>query len=60
MPRVNVPVPVRPAGGFAKAATGKDINFMIVQKSAVIQYPKHTVNKVVTPEDNQTDDRGHR
>lgn len=44
------------AGGFAKASAGKDINFMIIQKSAVIQYPKHTVNKVVTPEDNQTDD----
>lgn len=44
------------AGGFAKAPAGKDINFMIIQKSAVIQYPKHTVNKVVTPEDNQTDD----
>lgn len=44
------------AGGFAKATAGKDINFMIIQKSAVIQYPKHTVNKVVTPEDNQTDD----
>lgn len=44
------------AGGFAKASAGKDINFMIVQKSAVIQYPKHTVNKVVTPEDNQSDD----
>lgn len=44
------------AGGFAKASAGKDINFMIIQKSAVIQYPKHTVNKVVSPEDNQTDD----
>lgn len=44
------------AGGFAKATTAKDINFMIIQKSAVIQYPKHTVNKVVTPEENQTDD----
>lgn len=42
--------------GFAKATTAKDINFMIIQKSAVIQYPKHTVNKVVTPEENQTDD----
>lgn len=39
------------AGGFAKATTAKDINFMIIQKSAVIQYPKHTVNKVVTPDE---------
>lgn len=44
------------AGGFTKAADGKEINFMIVQKSAVLQYPKHVVNKVVTPEENQTSD----
>lgn len=44
------------AGGFKKATGAKDINFMIIQKSAVIQYPKHTVNKVVSPEENQTDD----
>ncbi len=35
---------------------GKNINFMIIEKSAVIQFPKHTVNKVVTPEENQTSD----
>lgn len=45
------------AGGYIKDATnGKDINFMIVQKDAVIKYPKHVVNKVVTPEANQTND----
>ncbi len=44
------------AGGYAKAEAGLDINFMIVQKSAVVQYPKHTVNKVVSPEENQTSD----
>lgn len=44
------------AGGFSKSTAGKDINFMIIQKSAIIQYPKHTVNKVVSPEENQTDD----
>ena len=44
------------AGGYKKATAGKDINFMIIQKSAVIQYPKHTVNKVISPEENQTDD----
>lgn len=44
------------AGGYAKASAGKDINFMIVQKSAVVQYPKHTVNKVVSPEENQSSD----
>ena len=44
------------AGGYTKATSGKEINFMIIQKDAVIQYQKHTVNKVVSPEDNQTSD----
>lgn len=44
------------AGGFTKAEDAKDINFMIVQRSAVLQYPKHVVNKVVSPEENQTSD----
>jgi hypothetical protein len=44
------------AGGYAKATGAKDINFMIVQKQAVIQYQKHTVNKVVSPEENQKSD----
>lgn len=41
-------------GGYQ--LTGNDINFLVVHKDAVIQYPKHKVNKVVTPEDNQTSD----
>lgn len=45
------------AGGYVKDVTdGKDINFMIVHKDAVIKYPKHVVNKVITPEANQTND----
>ena len=40
-------------GGYKKATTGKNINFMIIEKSAVIQYTKHLVNKVITPEQNQ-------
>lgn len=44
------------AGGYSKATAGKDINFMIIQKDAILQYPKHKVNKVVTPEENQTSD----
>lgn len=35
---------------------GKSINFMIIEKSAVLQYPKHTVSKVVSPEENQSND----
>ena len=44
------------AGGFAKAADGKDINFLIVHKPAALQYSKHTVNKVISPEANQESD----
>lgn len=44
------------SGGFTKAETAKDINFMIIHKPAVLQYPKHTVNKVISPEANQESD----
>ncbi len=44
------------AGGFKKNADAKNINFMIIQKSAVIQFTKHTVNKIFTPEQNQNSD----
>lgn len=40
------------AGGYAKATDGKDINFMIVEKSAILQFTKHNVNKAIPPEDN--------
>ncbi|MBO6300838.1 MAG: hypothetical protein J6N15_00175 [Ruminiclostridium sp.] len=44
------------AGGFKKATDGKNINFMIVAPSAVMQVSKHVVNKIIEPELNQTDD----
>lgn len=45
------------AGHYVKSADGgKNINFMIVEKSAAIQYQKHLVSKVVTPEENQVSD----
>ncbi len=45
------------AGHYVKNATsGKNINFMVIEKSAAIQYQKHLVSKVVTPEENQTSD----
>lgn len=44
------------AGHFAKASTGKDINFMIIHKPALLQYPKHTVNKIIPPDMNQESD----
>ena len=45
------------AGGYIKDATnGLDINFMIIHKSAVIQFEKHIAPKIITPELNQTGD----
>ena len=44
------------AGGYAKASGGKNINFMVIHKPAVIQFSKHVVNKIITPEQNQTSD----
>lgn len=44
------------AGGFAKAATGADINFMVIHKPALLQYQKHVINKIITPEANQESD----
>jgi len=42
------------AGGFVRS--GNDINFMIIEKSALMQYTKHAVNKVISPKANQTSD----
>ena len=43
-------------GGYTKAAAGKDINFLVVHKEAVMQYNKHIAPKVVSPEANQDAD----
>ena len=32
------------------------INFMVIHKPALLQYPKHTVNKVISPDANQDSD----
>lgn len=44
------------AGGYAKNSTGKNLNFLIVDKQSVIQYQKHTVPKIIDPEANQDAD----
>lgn len=44
------------AGGYAKASGATNINFMIIHKPAVIQFEKHVVPKIVTPEQNQSAD----
>lgn len=43
------------AGGFVTSA-GKALNFLAVDKNAVIQHQKHTVSKIITPEVNQDAD----
>lgn len=44
------------AGGYSRAEDGANLNFMIIQKDAVIQFPKHQAPKIVTPEMNQDAD----
>lgn len=44
------------AGGYAKASGGLDMNFLIVDKQSAIQFQKHTVSKIITPEANQEAD----
>lgn len=43
-------------GGFKKNTEGKEINFMVVEKSAILKYDKHIAPKIVTPESNQSAD----
>lgn len=43
-------------GGYKKAASGKNINYMIIYKPAVLQFTKHVVSKVISPAENQTMD----
>lgn len=43
-------------GGYAKATEGKDINFMIIHKPAVIQFEKRIVNKAYSPDEVQDAD----
>lgn len=44
------------AGGYKKADGASDINFMIIQKKAVVQFKKHLDTKVIEPAQNQTAD----
>lgn len=44
------------AWGFAKGADAKNINFMMVDKSAVLQATKMALPKIFTPDENQTKD----
>ena len=44
------------SGGYKKAESAKNLNFLIIQKNVPIQYTKHCVSKVITPEQNQDTD----
>lgn len=44
------------AGGYVKAESAKDINFMVIHKPAVIQFQKHVAPKFISPDQNQTAD----
>ena len=37
--------------GYAKASAGKPINFMVVEKSAVIKFDKHVAGRVFSPDE---------
>lgn len=43
-------------GGYTKAEEGKDINFMIIHKPAIIKWDKHIASDIITPSANQTAD----
>lgn len=43
-------------GHYRKAESGKDINFMIVHKPAVLKWDKHTVSDVIAPANNPNSD----
>ena len=44
------------AGGYAKVEGGKELNFMVIHKPALIQFEKHVAPKIVTPDQNQEAD----
>lgn len=44
------------AGGYVKAESAKNLNFIIVQKDVAIQFQKHVAPKVISPEMNQNAD----
>lgn len=43
-------------GHYKKAAAGKDINFMIIHKPAIIKFDKHTASNIISPENNPNAD----
>lgn len=44
------------AGGYTPAAGAKNINFVMVDKSALVQFAKHASQKIIAPEQNPDSD----
>ena len=44
------------AGGYKKASGASELNFEIIHKPAVLQFTKHAVPKIISPEANQDAD----
>lgn len=44
------------AGGYVKASGAVDLNFEIIHKQATLQFTKHAVPKIISPEQNQDAD----
>lgn len=44
------------AGDYVKAAAGKEINFMIIHKPAILQYQKHVVSRPFAPSEQWVSD----
>lgn len=43
-------------GHYKKADDGKDINFMIIHKPAIIKFDKHTASSIISPDNNPNAD----
>lgn len=54
--RFNDTVTLTADGKGGYVASGNALNFLIVDKNAVIQHQKHTVGKIISPEQNQSAD----
>ena len=44
------------AGHYVKAADGREINFMVIHKPAIIKFDKHVVSSVISPDNNPNAD----
>ena len=44
------------AGGYKKADGAVELNFEVIHKPAVLQFTKHAVPKIISPEANQDAD----